>query len=359
MNPGSFLFDRYRLDVRNRRLMRDDVAMDLSPRYLDALTLLVREAGNLVSKDRFLDEVWRGVPVTEEALTQAIRTLRKQLGDDAAAPRFIETVPKHGYRFIAKIRTIADDRPPATDGPVEPELARLSSAGSIVLLGRVGTMGAGLAGAIGGLIYGLAEASYSSGPGAGGISVLLVFVCLTTVVALLGGAGVAFGIAVATSLLSRTWLWSVAGGAIGGLLVGALVKVLGVDAFNLLFGQSPSDFTGGMEGALIGGAAGLAAWPGLREDGLSARRAAVLAAVVVGAAGMLVPVIGGRMMGGSLEALALSFPDSRLHFGQLGGIFGDTGLGPLGQIITGGLEGALFGGCLVGAMVAMRRRMGG
>ena len=85
----------------DRRLSRDDEPVELNARYLDALALLVREAGKLVSKDRFLDEVWRGVPVTDEALTQCIKTLRRQLGDDAASPRFIETVPKHGYRFIA------------------------------------------------------------------------------------------------------------------------------------------------------------------------------------------------------------------------------------------------------------------
>jgi DNA-binding winged helix-turn-helix (wHTH) protein len=64
---------------------------------------MVREAGMLVSKDRFLDEVWRGVPVTDEALTQCIKALRRALGDEAASPRFIATVPKHGYRFIAPV----------------------------------------------------------------------------------------------------------------------------------------------------------------------------------------------------------------------------------------------------------------
>ena len=86
-------FDRFRLDARDRRLTCDGVPVELNARYLDALALLVREAGKLVSKDRFLDEVWRGVPVTDEALTQCIKTLRSRLGDDAAKPRFIETVP--------------------------------------------------------------------------------------------------------------------------------------------------------------------------------------------------------------------------------------------------------------------------
>ena len=88
--------------------------VDLNARYFDALALLVREAGTLVSKDRFLAEVWRGVPVTDEALTQCIRTLRRLLGDDASRPRFIETVPKHGYRFIAPVEAIGGDAKPAS-----------------------------------------------------------------------------------------------------------------------------------------------------------------------------------------------------------------------------------------------------
>ena len=103
MTTGTFRFDRFELDAADRRLLRDGEPLELNSRYLDALSLLLRERGRLVSKDRFLDEVWRGVPVTDEALTQCIKTLRRQLGDDAGRPRFIETVPKHGYRFIGPV----------------------------------------------------------------------------------------------------------------------------------------------------------------------------------------------------------------------------------------------------------------
>src|SRR5918993_162015 len=103
---SCFRFGRFQLDPDDRLLRSDDGPVELNARYLDALTLLVREAGRLVSKDRFLDEVWSGVPVTDEALTQCIKTLRRQLGDDAARPRFIETVPKHGYRFIAPVEPL-------------------------------------------------------------------------------------------------------------------------------------------------------------------------------------------------------------------------------------------------------------
>src|SRR5436190_14671287 len=109
----AFRFDRFHLDPQDRQLRRDDDPIEISGRYLDALVVLVREKGGLVSKDRFLDEVWRGVPVTDEALTQCIKTLRRQLGDDATSPRFIETVPKHGYRFIAPVECVEDARRPA------------------------------------------------------------------------------------------------------------------------------------------------------------------------------------------------------------------------------------------------------
>ncbi len=94
MASGSFRFETFALDPDDRQLKRDDAPVELNARYFDALTLLVRENGKLVSKDRFLEEVWRGVPVTDEALTQCIKTLRRQLSDDAASPRFIETVPQ-------------------------------------------------------------------------------------------------------------------------------------------------------------------------------------------------------------------------------------------------------------------------
>src|SRR3954471_13800944 len=158
MESGGFRFERFSLDPRDRRLTRDGVPVELNARYLDALALLVGEAGKLVSKDRFLDEVWRGIPVTDEALTQCIRTLRRELGDDAAAPRFIETVPKHGYRFIAPV----DGRPRASPG------AALDWRG-ILLPGLAGTAGGATAGILGGLFYGFAAGAQ---PGTGAISVV-------------------------------------------------------------------------------------------------------------------------------------------------------------------------------------------
>jgi DNA-binding winged helix-turn-helix (wHTH) protein len=151
MTPGCFRFERFTLDPHDRQLRRDEAPVELNARYLDALALLVGDAGKLVSKDRFMEEVWRGVPVTDEALTQCIKTLRRLLGDDAARPRFIETVPKHGYRFIAPIEWSPGEAgaaaaPKDTSAPPGPALSRWRQ---FLLLGGAGTIGAGLAGIIG------------------------------------------------------------------------------------------------------------------------------------------------------------------------------------------------------------------
>jgi DNA-binding winged helix-turn-helix (wHTH) protein len=359
MESGTFRFERFALDPHDRQLKRDEVPVELNARYLDALALLVREAGKLVSKDRFMDEVWRGVPVTDEALTQCIKTLRRQLGDDAARPRFIETVPKHGYRFIAPIERTGPEAAPAAKALSAGKATQVYDLRQFLLLGGAGTIGAGVAGAIGGLFYGFAGASQPLGPGMGAASVLLVLLWLTIAAALMGGAGVSFGIA--ASGFAPAWRWgSIVGGALGGLVVGGVVKLLGLDAFNLLLGRSPGDITGAAEGVLLGGAVGFGAWwgsPGAQPRSL--RQSVAVAALACGIVGVLIPALGGRLMGGSLDLLARSFPDSRLRLDQIGAIVGESGFGPVSQIVTGGLEGALFGGCVVGAMILGRRSLNG
>ncbi|HYE44918.1 MAG TPA: transcriptional regulator [Caulobacter sp.] len=342
---GAFRFDRFRLDPRDRLLTLDGAPVELNARYLDALALLVAEQGRLVSKDRFLEEVWRGTPVTDEALTQCIRTLRRQLGDDAARPRFIETVPKHGYRFIAPVE--ADNEAPAPRSATGPRDTLLRD---ILQVGLAGTAGGGVAGGIGGLLYGLVI--QPSSPGMGGASVLLVLVCLTILVGLLGGAGVSFGVAAARLAPRPSWAWSVFAATAGGLLVGATVKLLGVDAFNLLFGQTPGEITGGGEGGLLGAAVGLAVWASGR---LSPRRALAAAGLLGAAVGAAIPLVGGRLMGGSLDLLASHFPNSRLQLDRIGGLFGEPGFGPVSQAITGAVEGLLFTACVVGGMLIARR----
>ena len=113
----GFRFDDFVLDVRNRQVRLKDTALPLSSRYFDVLVLLVSNAGQLVEKNRIFDEVWEDVIVSDTALTQCIKSIRKQLGDDASNPRYVKTVPKHGYVFIGDAVEIPEEpAPPALQG---------------------------------------------------------------------------------------------------------------------------------------------------------------------------------------------------------------------------------------------------
>ena len=224
-----------------------------------------------------------------------------------------------------------------------------------LLLGASGTAGGLLAGFLGGLFYGFVGASQPLQPGMGAVSVLLVLICVTMVVALIGAAGVAFGIALSGFVSDRPGPWTVVGGGAGGMIVGAIVKLIGLDAFNLLLGQSPGDITGAPEGAVIGCAVGLGAWVATRRA-LSLRRGVAFAAMAGAAGGILIPALGGRLLGGSLDLLASTFPNSRVGLDQVGDLFGESGFGPVSQIVTGGIEGMLFCACVVGAMMLARGR---
>ena len=82
-----YRFDDFYLDGKNRQLSRNGESLPLNSKYLDALLLLVANAGQLVEKQRIFEEVWSGVFVTDAALTQCIKDIRRQLGDDASNPR--------------------------------------------------------------------------------------------------------------------------------------------------------------------------------------------------------------------------------------------------------------------------------
>ncbi len=118
----GFRFDDFVLDVRNRQVRRNDAVLPLSSRYFDVLVLLVSNAGRLVEKNRIFDEVWEDVIVSDTALTQCIKSIRKQLDDDAANPRYVKTVPKHGYVFIGDAVEITDEpsRPAGQGKPTRP-----------------------------------------------------------------------------------------------------------------------------------------------------------------------------------------------------------------------------------------------
>lgn len=99
----AYEFGPFVLEAAERRLMRHGEPVALAPRAFDVLVFLVAQAGRLVSKQDVFDRVWRGALVTDGALTQCVRQIRAVLGDDAASPRYVATVPRAGYRFIAPV----------------------------------------------------------------------------------------------------------------------------------------------------------------------------------------------------------------------------------------------------------------
>jgi DNA-binding winged helix-turn-helix (wHTH) protein len=97
---AGYSCDDFFIDVHNRQLLRSGKPLPLNSKYFEVLYLLIRHQGQLVEKQRIFEEVWQDVIVTDAALTQCIKDIRKQLGDEVAQPRYIRTVPKHGYVFI-------------------------------------------------------------------------------------------------------------------------------------------------------------------------------------------------------------------------------------------------------------------
>src|SRR5687768_15325799 len=97
-----FRFGPFVLDVADRSLKRDGVPVALTPKLFDLLVALVTNSGRLVEKDTLLKAVWPDVAVEEGNLTKGIFSLRQLLERDLDL-RYIETVPKRGYRFVAAV----------------------------------------------------------------------------------------------------------------------------------------------------------------------------------------------------------------------------------------------------------------
>src|ERR687898_1494848 len=100
----AFKFGPFVLDIADRSLKRDGVPVALTPKLFDLLVALVTNAGRLVEKDALLKSVWPDVAVEEGNLTKGVFSLRQVLEQDGAT-RYIETVPKRGYRFTADVTT--------------------------------------------------------------------------------------------------------------------------------------------------------------------------------------------------------------------------------------------------------------
>lgn len=104
-----YRFDGVTVDVETMRVCRDGRDVALEPKSIYLLEFLIRNRNRVVSKEEIFQVIWKGVVVTDNALTRAITQIRKALNDDPRNPRFIETVPTVGYRFTAALEP--DDAP--------------------------------------------------------------------------------------------------------------------------------------------------------------------------------------------------------------------------------------------------------
>ena len=108
-------FDRFELDEAEARLTCTGEPVALAPKPFAVLCALARTPGSLVTKNALLDLVWGHRFVTESVLKTAISEVRAALDDDPKQPRYIETVSRRGYRFIAATVGASSQRAPATE----------------------------------------------------------------------------------------------------------------------------------------------------------------------------------------------------------------------------------------------------
>ena len=137
----GFKLGAFTIDLRARTLRRHDKAVALPARAFDALVFLITHRDRLVEKDEIVAAVWRDVAVTDDSLIHAVSVVRRALGDDPARPAFIETIPRHGYRFVGPVEELVDavvaDQPASDQTPKHPwrRLAAVAAAGVVATLG--------------------------------------------------------------------------------------------------------------------------------------------------------------------------------------------------------------------------------
>jgi DNA-binding winged helix-turn-helix (wHTH) protein/tetratricopeptide (TPR) repeat protein len=106
-NAKVYEFGGFRLDEAQQRLLYDGQPVPLKPKILDLLLFLIQRRGQLIPKDDLMSAIWPDAIVEENNITVSMSILRKTLGEDRRNPRFIETVPRRGYRFVAAVTEVS------------------------------------------------------------------------------------------------------------------------------------------------------------------------------------------------------------------------------------------------------------
>jgi DNA-binding winged helix-turn-helix (wHTH) protein len=109
--PRRIRFEDFEVDLVERRLYRKGELVELQSKGFAFLAALIRKPGETVSRYDLASELWPGVYVqVDQGLNAAVRKVRRALGDDAYAPRFIQTIGSLGYRFIGHIKSDDPER---------------------------------------------------------------------------------------------------------------------------------------------------------------------------------------------------------------------------------------------------------
>jgi DNA-binding winged helix-turn-helix (wHTH) protein/TolB-like protein/Tfp pilus assembly protein PilF len=112
------------VDPAMNQISRGAEVEHLEPKAVEVLVALAQHAGQVVSRERLLSEIWKGVTVSDDALTQSITKLRQALGDTTKEPSYIQTISKRGYRLIATVTAHHTDARPASETFARPRRLR-------------------------------------------------------------------------------------------------------------------------------------------------------------------------------------------------------------------------------------------
>ena len=141
----GFAFGRWKV-LPERGLVRDgEEEIHLEPKVMDVFVLLASHDGEVVNRDQLVDAIWDGRPVTDEVITRSIAVLRRNLGDDAKAPQFIETLPRRGYRVMLPVvqpeAPVADESTPLASARRGYLLPLVAGFGAVVIIAWYGLKG--------------------------------------------------------------------------------------------------------------------------------------------------------------------------------------------------------------------------
>ena len=131
----AYVFGRFRIDAGKRLLFAKNELVALTPKAFDTLLALVENRGTVLSKEELMSLVWADQFVEENNLAQNIHLIRKSLGEGSEGVKYIETIPKRGYRFVADVEALTEPLPAAPaarpTAPTRPKTQYATSTGGV------------------------------------------------------------------------------------------------------------------------------------------------------------------------------------------------------------------------------------